>query len=90
MPWLAVEKRKLATQTLNRFPDADAAASPSLWRLSLMVIAFSGINYWSNGVLGKSAGGPTIAALILVAFIVKKDGKLSSAASRPVCHCASA
>jgi divalent metal cation (Fe/Co/Zn/Cd) transporter len=84
MPWLAREKRKLATQLSTASLNADAAQSSLCGYLSW--IALGGL--LANAVLGKSLADP-IAALILVPFIVK-EGWGAIRASRPGCHCCSA
>jgi divalent metal cation (Fe/Co/Zn/Cd) transporter len=84
MPWLAREKRKLATQLSTASLNADAAQSSLCGYLSWIALA----GLLANAVLGKSLADP-IAALILVPFIVK-EGWEAIRASRPGCHCCSA
>jgi len=84
MPWLAREKRKLATQLSTASLNADAAQSSLCGYLSWIALA----GLLANAVLGKSLADP-IAALILVPFIVK-EGWEAVRASRPGCHCCSA
>jgi divalent metal cation (Fe/Co/Zn/Cd) transporter len=84
MPWLAREKRKLATQLSTASLNADAAQSSLCGYLSWIALA----GLLTNAVLGKSLADP-IAALILVPFIVK-EGWEAIRASRPGCHCCSA
>jgi divalent metal cation (Fe/Co/Zn/Cd) transporter len=84
MPWLAKEKRKLATQLSTASLNADAAQSSLCGYLSWIALA----GLLVNAVLGKSLADP-IAALILVPFIVK-EGCEAIRASRHGCHCCSA
>ncbi len=84
MPWLAREKRKLATQLSTASLNADAAQSSLCGYLSWIALA----GLLANAVLGKSMADP-IAALILVPFIVK-EGWEAIRASRPGCYCCSA
>jgi len=84
MPWLAREKRKLATQLSTASLNADAAQSSLCGYLSWIALA----GLLANAVLGKSLADP-IAALILVPFIVK-EGWEAVRASRRGCHSCSA
>jgi len=83
MPWLAREKRNLATQLSTASLNADAAQSSLCGYLSWISLAGLLAN-----VFGKSWADP-IAAVILVPFIVK-EGWEATRASRPECHCCSA
>lgn len=84
MPWLAREKRNLATQLFTASLNADAAQSSLCGYLSWISLA----GLLANAVFGKSWADP-IAAVILVPFIVK-EGWEATRASRPGCHCCSA
>jgi divalent metal cation (Fe/Co/Zn/Cd) transporter len=84
MPWLAREKRNLATQLSTASLNADAAQSSLCGYLSWISLA----GLLANAVFGKSWADP-IAAVILVPFIVK-EGWEATRASRPGCHCCSA
>src|SRR6266436_2244401 len=84
MPWLAREKRKLATQLSTASLNADAAQSSLCGYLSWIALA----GLLANAVLGESLAD-AIAALILVPFIVN-EGWEAIRASRPGCHCCSA
>jgi len=84
MPWLAREKRKLATQLSTASLNADATKSSLCGYLSWIALA----GLLVNAVLRKSMPDP-IAALILVPFIVK-EGWEAIRASRPGCYCCSA
>ena len=84
MPWLAREKRNLATQLSTASLNADAAQSSLCGYLSWIALA----GLLVNAVAGKSLADP-IAAVPLVPFVAK-EGWEAMRASRPGCHCCSA
>jgi divalent metal cation (Fe/Co/Zn/Cd) transporter len=84
MPWLASQKRKLATRLSSASLNADAAESSLCGYLSW--IALTGLV--ANAIFQKSWTDP-VAALILVPFVVK-EGWVAMRASRPRCHDCSA
>lgn len=81
MPWLASQKRKLATQIASASLSADAAESALCGYLSWIALA----GLLTNAVFQKSWADP-IAALFLVPLIVK-EGWNAMRASRPGCQC---
>jgi divalent metal cation (Fe/Co/Zn/Cd) transporter len=81
MPWLASQKRKLATQIASASLRADAAESALCGYLSLIALA----GLLTNAVFQKSWADP-VAALLLVPLIVK-EGCNAMRASRPGCQC---
>lgn len=84
MPWLAKQKRLLATQLSTASLNADAAQSSLCGYLSWIALA----GLLGNVVLHKSIADP-IAALLLVPFVVK-EGWEAIRASRLGSHCCSA
>ena len=84
MPWLAGQKRKLATQLSTASLNADAAQSSLCGYLSWIALA----GLLASAVFHKSLADP-IAALILVPFVVK-EGWEAMHDSRPGCRCCSA
>lgn len=84
MPWLAREKRRLATQLSTASLNADAAQASLCGYLSWIALA----GLLVNAVAGKSLADP-IAAMLLVPFVAK-EGWEATRASRPGCHCCSA
>ncbi|MFY9530924.1 MAG: cation transporter [Candidatus Acidiferrales bacterium] len=83
MPWLANQKRNLATRLSSASLKADAAESSLCGYLSWIALA----GLLANAVFRKSWADP-LAALILVPFVVK-EGWEATRASRPGCHCCS-
>jgi divalent metal cation (Fe/Co/Zn/Cd) transporter len=81
MPWLASQKRKLATQIASASLRADAAESALCGYLSWIALA----GLLTNAVFQKSWADP-VAALLLVPLIVK-EGWNAMRASRPGCQC---
>ena len=81
MPWLASQKRKLATQIASASLRADAAESALCGYLSWIALA----GLLTNAVFQKSWADP-VAALLLVPLIVK-EGWNAMRASRPGCKC---
>jgi len=81
MPWLASQKRKLATQIASASLRADAAESALCGYLSWIALA----GLLTNAVFQKSWADP-VAALLLVPLIVK-EGWNAMRASRPCCQC---
>ncbi len=84
MPWLARDKRKLATQLSAASLNSDAAQSSLCGCLSWIALA----GLLVNAVAGKLLADP-IAAVLLVPFVAK-EGWEAMRASRPGCHCSSA
>jgi divalent metal cation (Fe/Co/Zn/Cd) transporter len=80
MPWLASQKRKLATRLSSASLNADAAESSLCGYLSW--IALTGLV--ANAIFQKSWTDP-VAALLLVPFVVR-EGWVAMRASRPGCH----
>jgi divalent metal cation (Fe/Co/Zn/Cd) transporter len=81
MPWLASQKRKLATQIVSASLNADAAESALCGYLSWIALA----GLLTNAIFQKSWADP-VAALLLVPLIVK-EGWNATRASRPGCQC---
>ena len=81
MPWLAVQKRKLATPLSSACLRADAAQSSLCGYLSWIALA----GLIANAVLHKS-WADSVAALILVPFVAK-EGWEATRASRLGCRC---
>ena len=81
MPWLASQKRKLATQIASVSLSADAAESALCGYLSWIALA----GLLTNAVFHISWADP-VAALLLVPLIVK-EGWNAMRASRPGCQC---
>jgi divalent metal cation (Fe/Co/Zn/Cd) transporter len=81
MPWLASQKRKLATQIASASLRADAAESALCGYLSWIALA----GLLTNAVFQKSWADP-VAALLLVPLIVK-EGWNAMRAARPGCQC---
>jgi divalent metal cation (Fe/Co/Zn/Cd) transporter len=81
MPWLANQKRKLATQIASASLRADAAESALCGYLSWIALA----GLLTNAVFQKSWADP-VAALLLLPLIVK-EGWNAMGASRPGCQC---
>ena len=81
MPWLASQKRKLATQIASASLSADAVESALCGYLSWIALA----GLLTNAVFQKSWADP-VAALLLVPLIVK-EGWNAMRASRPGCQC---
>ena len=81
MPWLAREKRKLATQIASVSLSTDAAESALCGYLSWIALA----GLLTNAVFQKSWADP-VAALLLVPLVVK-EGWSAMRASRPGCQC---
>ena len=81
MPWLASQKRKLATQIVSASLSADAAESALCGYLSWIALA----GLLTNAVFQKSWADP-VAALLLVPLILK-EGWNAMRASRPGCQC---
>jgi divalent metal cation (Fe/Co/Zn/Cd) transporter len=81
MPWLASQKRKLATQIASASLGADAAESALCGYLSWIALA----GLLTNAVFQKSWADP-VAALLLVPLIMK-EGWNAMRASRPGCQC---
>ena len=83
MPWLAGQKRKLASQLSSVSLRADAAESALCGYLSLIALA----GLLANRFLHAPWADP-VAALVLVPFIVK-EGREAIRAQRVGCSCAS-
>ena len=81
MPWLANQKRKLATQIASASLRADAAESALCGYLSWIALA----GLLTNAVFQKSWADP-VAALLLVPLVVK-EGWNAMRVSRPGCQC---
>lgn len=81
MPWLAKQKRRIATQIASPSLRADAAESAFCGYMSW--IALGGL--LANATLHKSWGDP-VAALALVPLIAK-EGWEAIRNSRPACQC---
>jgi divalent metal cation (Fe/Co/Zn/Cd) transporter len=81
MPWLAKQKRKLATQIASASLKADAAESALCGYMAWIALA----GLLINATLGKSWADP-VAALALVPLIVK-EGWEAIRAPRPGCPC---
>jgi divalent metal cation (Fe/Co/Zn/Cd) transporter len=81
MPWLANQKRKLATQIVSASLNADATESALCGYLSWIALA----GLLTNAIFQKSWADP-VAALLLVPLIVK-EGWNATRASRPGCQC---
>ncbi len=81
MPWLAKQKRNLATEIGSASLKADAAESALCGYMSWIALA----GLLANATLGKSWADP-VAALALVPLIVK-EGWEAVRASRPGCQC---
>ena len=81
MPWLASQKRKLATQIVSASLSADAAESALCGYLSWIALA----GLLTNAVFQKSWADP-VAALLLVPLILK-EGWNAMRASRTGCQC---
>jgi divalent metal cation (Fe/Co/Zn/Cd) transporter len=81
MPWLASQKRKLATQVVSASLRADATESALCGYLSLIALA----GLLANVIFHAPWADP-IAALALVPLIVK-EGWNAMRASRPGCEC---
>jgi len=81
MPWLASQKRKLATQIASPSLSADAAESALCGYLSWIALA----GLLTDAVFQKSWADP-VAALLLVPLVVK-EGWSAMRASRPGCQC---
>jgi divalent metal cation (Fe/Co/Zn/Cd) transporter len=81
MPWLASQKRKLATQVVSASLRADATESALCGYLSLVALA----GLLANVIFHAPWADP-IAALALVPLIVK-EGWNAMRASRPGCEC---
>ena len=81
MPWLAKQKRKLATQIASPSLKADAAQSALCGGMSWIALA----GLLTNATLGKSWADP-VAALALVPLIVK-EGWEAIRAPRLGCEC---
>lgn len=84
MPWLASQKRKLASQLSSASLKADAAQSSLCGYLSW--IALGGLLV--NAIFHKSWADP-VAALLLIPFVLK-EGWQAMHATRPGCHHCSA
>lgn len=81
MPWLAKQKRNLATQIASASLKADAAQSALCGYMSWIALA----GLLTNTSLGKSWADP-VAALALVPLIAK-EGWEAIRAPRPGCQC---
>jgi divalent metal cation (Fe/Co/Zn/Cd) transporter len=81
MPWLAKQKRNLATQIGSASLKADAAESALCGYMSWIALA----GLLINATLGQSWADP-VAALALVPLIVK-EGWAAIRAPRPGCQC---
>jgi divalent metal cation (Fe/Co/Zn/Cd) transporter len=80
MPWLASQKRRLATQTASAALKADATESALCGYLALIALAGLLVNAFF-----QSPWADPIAALGLIPFIVKESYEAVTHASRPCC-----
>lgn len=83
MPWLANQKRKLATELSSASLKADAAESSLCGYLSLIAL----VGLVANALFGLGWADP-VAALTILPFILK-EGWQAMHASRPGCDCCS-